>query len=98
MCNPGDLVSDSFPPWKRITGDFLNRRYKLGARHALYHKDGKFYERLTDFPGVLCDSRGFVRYSSLQEFERDSRINIGVKVNVPGSLSGHPRYERFPRS
>lgn len=24
----------------RVTGELLNRKYKLGAKHALYHKDG----------------------------------------------------------
>jgi len=80
----------------RITGEQLNRRYQLGARHALYHRDGTFYERLTRFPGVLCDSRGFVRYETQEQFEGDSRLKIGQKVNVPGGLYSHPRYERFP--
>jgi hypothetical protein len=80
----------------RITGASLNRHYQLGARHALYHKDGTFYERLTDFPAVLCDLRGYVKYSSEKEFERDPKLHLGKKVNVPGGLSSHPRYERFP--
>ena len=81
---------------RRITGDYLNRKYRLGARHALYHKDSTFYEKLTDFPGVLCDDRGYVRYDTREEFEHDSRLRIGRKVNVPGTVAGHPRYKRFP--
>jgi hypothetical protein len=82
---------------RRVTGEHLNRKYRLGARHALYHKDGTFYERLSSFPGVLCDSAGFVRYDSEKQFDGDSRLNIGQKVNVRGGLFSHPRYERFPR-
>src|SRR5438034_4146985 len=43
----------------RVTGELQNRKHALGAKHALYHKDGTFYERLREFPGVLCDDRGF---------------------------------------
>lgn len=80
---------------QRITGDKLNREWQLGARHALYHKDGTFYERLVRFPGVLCDAKGYVKYETKDEFECDSRLNIGVKVNVSGGLFAHPRYARF---
>jgi hypothetical protein len=81
---------------RKVTGDHLNRQHRLGALHALYHKDGTFYERLSRFPGVLCDARGFVRYESEIQFSKDPQLNIGVKVNVYGGLASHPRYKRFP--
>ena len=77
---------------ERITGNLLNHRHQLGAKHALYHKDGTFYERLAEYPGVLCDPGGYVRYESAHEFQRDPRLKIGRKVNVPGTLASHPRY------
>ncbi len=80
---------------RRITGDVLNHRFSLGARHALYHKDGTFYERLSQFPGVLCDPNGYVRYNNEHQFASDPRLSIGVKVNVHGGLNTHPRYDRF---
>lgn len=80
---------------RRITGDSLNRRHRLGARHALYHKDGMFYERLTDFPGVLCDPEGYVRYDDEQSFMSDRHLSIGQKVNIPATLRAHPRYKSF---
>lgn len=82
---------------RRITGTSLNRTHRLNAKHALYHKDGTFYEQLTDFPGVLCDAGGYVPYDSAPQFERDPRLKIGQKVNVPGGLNTHPRYQRFER-
>ena len=82
----------------RVTGEQLNRKYKLGARHALYHKDGTFYERLVRFPAVYCDTRGYVKYENEQQFLRDSSINIGEKVNIHRALSAHPRYQRFPEA
>lgn len=80
----------------RVTGEQLNRKYKLGARHALYHKDGTFYERLVRFPAVFCDPRGFVRFDSEQQFARDPRLAIGDKVNIHRGLASHPRYQQFP--
>ncbi len=80
----------------RVTGELLNRKYRLGARHALYHKDGTFYERLSRFPAVYCDTRGFVRFDSEQQFILDSILNVGEKVNIHRSLASHPRYQRFP--
>ena len=80
---------------RRVTGDALNRQHRLRARHALYHKDGMFYERLTAFPGVLCDPSGYVRYDSEQSFLSDRRLHVGQKVNIPATLAAHPRYKRF---
>ena len=81
---------------KRVTGEGLNRAFNLGARHALYHKDGTFFEQLTRFPGVLCDPKGYVRYESESQFRGDQRLSIGNKVNIPRGLDSHPRYTRFP--
>ena len=84
------------PLGERITGASLNRRYRLGAKHPLYHKDGTFYEQLIHFPGVLCDSHGYVTYDSPKQFSNDPALSIGRKVNVHGGLNSHPRYRRFP--
>jgi hypothetical protein len=81
---------------RRVTGEALNGTYSLGARHALYHKDGTFFERLTSFPGVLCDARGYVSYETRDQFEHDPRLEIRQKVNIPRGLSSHPRYKLFP--
>ena len=81
---------------KRVTGEWLNRAFKIGARHALYSKHGTVYERLTQFPGILCDAGGYVHYDDEAQFTGDARLSIGEKVNVPGGLASHPRYERFP--
>lgn len=103
---PPSSVEDIVPPapatkslprlGKRVTGEGLNRAFNLGARHALYHKDGTFFERLVMFPGILCDPKGYVRFESEAQFLGDSSLNIGEKVNVPRGLWSHPRYTRFP--
>lgn len=83
---------------RRITGEWLNKTFHLHAAHALYHKDGQLFERFAQFPGVLCDARGCVRYDTEKDFLADSLLNVGAKVNVSGGLANHPRYEKFPRS
>lgn len=90
------IVKTQAPLGNRVTGDSLNRQHRLGARHALYHKDGTFYERLTAFPAVYCDPHGYVKYDSEQSFKADRHIRIGEKVNIPGTLGGHPKYRTFP--
>ena len=83
------------PLGARVTGDSLNRRHRLALRHVLYHKDGTWFERLVRFPGGLCDSHGYVRFDTEQQFLHDPRLSVGRKVNVRDSISTHPRYCRF---
>ena len=79
------------------SGRRINARYRLGARHALYHVDGSFYELIEDFPGFLADPRGFVMYETEEEFVNDPHLDIQEKVHVPAGLANHPRYESFPK-
>ena len=82
----------------RFTGEQLRKEYSLPVHHCLYHKDGKFFERLTNFPGALCDPQGYLQYDTEAEFKNDPRLNIGKKVNVSGGISTHPKYRIFPRA
>jgi len=75
-------------------GDLLNRKWKIGARHALYHKDGVWYHQLRDFPGALCDPKGYVLFRTEAEFKNCSRLRIDQDVNVNGHLSDIPGYVR----
>ena len=81
-----------------LTGKSLNLRYKLGARHALYHKDGMWFERLARFPGVYCDTRGYVRFENELQFVNDPRLAVGDKVNIRQTLASHPHYRLFTDS
>jgi hypothetical protein len=40
------------------SGKRLSRRWKLGAKHALFRKDGTWYHILQDFPGAPFDYKG----------------------------------------
>jgi hypothetical protein len=54
----------------KITGRKLNRELALGAAHALYHKDGYWYDQLLRFPGVLFDRAGYVLFPDKDSYER----------------------------
>lgn len=89
-------IVDAVPSIDRTeSGKRLNAKYKLGAKHALYHVDGTFYEQLHRFPGVLCDGRGYVWYECEEDFLSDSELQIGQKVNVKSAISNHPDYQLF---
>ncbi len=49
---------------RRITGEWLNIAYRLGAAQSRYREDGTWYHPLRRFPGVLFDGGGYVRFES----------------------------------
>lgn len=51
----GDVIKRSVPTG-RHTGDSLNRQWNVSAKHALYHREGTFYQNLVRFPGD-CSTR-----------------------------------------
>jgi 5-methylcytosine-specific restriction enzyme A len=75
-------------------GELLNQRWNIGARHALYHKDGKWYHQLNRFPGVLCDPFGYVLFKTELDFKNCKKLRIDQDVNVNGYLSEIPGYIR----
>lgn len=54
---------------RRLTGRGINRDLSLGAEHALYHKDGYWYDQLQRFPGILCDRDGYVFFPNRESYE-----------------------------
>jgi hypothetical protein len=80
---------------KTNSGRALNEQWNIGAEHALYHKDGKWYERLEKFPGALCDPNGYVLFATEREFLECPALNIGIKVNVVGGIRSLPSYRRM---
>ena len=80
----------------RGIGELLNRRWRIGARHALYHKDGTWYHQLRNFPGALCDPFGYVVFHTEHEFRTCPRLRIDQDVNISGHISQVPGYVRVP--
>ena len=66
----------------RITGDYLNRKSKIGARQTHYAEKGCFYMPLERFPGALCDSHGYVLFKREKEYTNCSELQHGKRLNV----------------
>jgi hypothetical protein len=92
----------------KITGRKLNERLSLKAAHALFHKDGYWYDQLQDFPGVLFDRNGYVLFPDHKSYEQCAGLRHpehsrtdgrpGTLV-VPNGISGirSPAYVRDER-
>ena len=85
----------------KITGKCLNRKWKVGARHARYHKDGHWYEHLMRFPGALFDLNGYVVFETEEAYEQCSQLRHGKQLNVrpdgvrPDGISSISGYVRM---
>lgn len=76
----------------------LNKRWKVGAKHALYIHDGHWYHCLKEFPGALFDDNGYILFSTEDEFKTCPSLAIYEKTNQvsikqPGisAISGYVR-------
>ena len=76
----------------QLSGEYLNGLWGVGAQHALYHQDGKFYENLERFPGALFSPNGYVIFNTEADYRSSPYLNIGVKTNVPLGIESIPGY------
>jgi hypothetical protein len=76
------------------SGGELNRKWSIGAAHALYHKDGTWFNVLERFPGALCDPHGYVLFDTKDQYAHCPHLKIGQRTNVPGGVSQLPEYVR----
>jgi hypothetical protein len=79
------------------SGRLLNEKWGIGARHALYHKEGTWFNVLERFPGALCDSNGYVLFATKEEYENSPELTIGQRTNVLGGISKLKGYVRMER-
>jgi hypothetical protein len=77
-----------------LTGSQLNKEWAVGARHALFHRDGTWYENLERFPGALFEPDGYVLFKTKKDYESSPYISIGAKTNIPKGISSIPGYIR----
>lgn len=82
---------------RRLTGRYLQEKWRIPARHVLYREDGRWYHHLTHFPGALCDANGYVLFSSAEEYEKHPDLNHGLQLNVPGGISSLRGYVRMEK-
>ena len=77
-----------------LTGRQLNMEWEVGASHALYHKEGSYYNHLQYFPGALFDPNGFVRFETEEEYRKSPYLQHGQQLHVAGGISSMPGYVR----
>ena len=73
----------------------LNELWNVGANHALYREDGKWYHHLTKFPGVLFDANGYVVFESEEDYRTNPYLQIKEDLHVVGGISSIPGYIRI---
>jgi len=78
-----------------LTGRRLNIDWKVGASHALFHKDGTYYNHLLYFPGALFDMNGYVLFKSEEQYRKSRYLQHGQQLHVPGGISSMPGYVRM---
>ena len=74
------------------TGEALNRKWNVGAAHALYSKDSNWYHVLKSFPGALFDPNGYVLFSDEEEYLGCKYLKIGEHIHVPDGIYSIPGY------
>lgn len=87
-------MSGSVPKKWELSGRVLNKRWGVGAKHALYHREGCWYNNLRTFPGALLDPRGFVVFETEEEYRNSRYLRVTKETNVANGISSLPRYVR----
>jgi hypothetical protein len=77
-------------------GRQLNAKHKLGAQHALYRRDGKWFHHLKQFPGVLFDENGFVLFQTEVEYKNHPGLQHAQDLHAPEGIATFPGYVKFP--
>lgn len=77
---------------ERRSGRLLNQKWNVGAKHALYRADGKWYHSLTRFPGALFDANGYVLFETRTDYERCAQLQIRQDVHAPNGIVSIPGY------
>jgi 5-methylcytosine-specific restriction protein A len=78
-----------------LSGKELNKLWEVGAVHALYREDGKWFHTLKNFPGALFDKNGFIIFDSEKDYRNCKNLNINDTSNslhVEMGISNIPGY------
>lgn len=83
------------PTAKQLSGRKLNELWGVGAKHALYHRDGSWYNNLERFPGALFDPNGYVLFATEEAYKNSRHLRIAQETNVTEGISSIPGYVRM---
>lgn len=79
---------------RALSGRELNKRWKVGAKHALYHREGSWYNNLRRFPGALFDPEGYVFFETERAYRDSLYVRVTQETNVRGGISSMPEYRK----
>lgn len=85
----------SYQKQVRLSGKMLNEKWKVGAKHALYHREGCWYNNLEHFPGALFDPNGYVIFKTREEYQKSRHLRVTQETNIPNGISSIPGYVRM---
>jgi len=74
------------------SGSQLIRRWSIPVHQARFHRDGCWYQHLTDYPAAFCDPRGYVIFETEEEYRSSPHLRLAEQVNVIGPISDMPGY------
>lgn len=80
---------------RQMSGRKLNELWYVGAKHALYHREGCWYNNLERFPGALFDPNGYVLFETEQAYKSSRHLRITQETNVTNGISSIPTYKRM---
>jgi len=83
----------------KTMGKALLEHYKLPARSAHYHVNGRWYWNLEKFPGVYFDATGYLIFLTKRDYSeceylRIGPVNTGVRNKAAG-IAGIPGYVKL---
>jgi 5-methylcytosine-specific restriction enzyme A len=78
-----------------LSGKYLNRLWNVGANHALYREDGKWYHQLKAFPGALFDANGYVVFETKEDYLESPYLQIQQDLHIKDGISSMPNYVRI---
>ncbi len=88
-------MTQSAPTAKQLSGRKLNELWGVGAKHALYHREGSWYNNLERFPGALFDPSGYVLFATEQAYKNSQHLRITRETNVIDGISSIPGYVKM---
>lgn len=77
-----------------LSGKRLNQLWHVGARHALYHREGRWFNNLRRFPGALFDPNGYVLFETEQAYKTSQYVRVTQETNVRDGISAMPNYRK----
>ena len=77
---------------RQLTGQQLNEKWRVHAEHALYRKDGTWYERLARFPGALFDINGYILFKTEKDYLECRHLHIRKQTTCRKGIASIPGY------